>query len=69
MGDEDVGDLLPAQVETPEGDLGGLAAIEQEQITLAAHQHRREPAAGQRHHAAGAKYEDLDIHGWDGVLR
>ena len=62
VGDEDVGDLLPPQVEAAEGDLGGLAAIEQEQVALAAHQHRCEPAAGQRHHPAGAKYEDLDIH-------
>ena len=28
VGDEDVGDLLPPQVEAAEGDLGGLAAIE-----------------------------------------
>ena len=46
MGNEDVRDLLPAQTEAPERDLRRLAAVEQEQITLAAHQHRREARPG-----------------------
>jgi hypothetical protein len=57
MGDEDRRDLLPAEVEAADSDLGPLAAVEKEELPLAAKEHARKAAVREGHHAARTEHE------------
>jgi hypothetical protein len=55
--DEDRRDLLPPEVEAAYRDLGPLAAVEEEELPLAAEEDARERAVRQGHHAPRAEHE------------
>ena len=46
MGDEDVGYLLPLQIEPPKGNLGALSAVEEHEIPFSTQQDRSQASAG-----------------------
>ena len=62
VADEDRTDMLPLQVEHLKRDLGALTAVEEEELPLPPYEGACQETAGKRHHPAGAKGEDFEIH-------
>ena len=62
VGDEGRGDLLPSQIEAADRRLGALAAVEEEELPLAAEEDAGQRAIRQGHHAARAEDEGFQIH-------
>jgi hypothetical protein len=55
VGEADGVDVLEAQPLLPQGDLGALAAVDEQAVTIAAQQQAGEPALRQGHHPAAAQ--------------
>jgi hypothetical protein len=63
VGNEDAGDLLPAEVQAAKPYLGALAAVEKEQLPFPAHENRGQSPSRQGHHPARAQHEYFEVHG------
>jgi hypothetical protein len=62
MADENGVDFFPAEVHALERDLCALAAVEQEEVSIAPNQGRGEVPVGQRHGTTGTQDEDFEAH-------